>query len=217
MDYTIFESNKLLRAYTRKQLAGKWLVCAGVTFVYMLIYAAANILMTQISAFIETGSTVQHNIFLVSFIPIAISSAIIGPIAAGYLWYFLYIARGEPASLHNIFDGFRIFSKSFALILLQNIFIMLWCLLLLVPGIIKSCSYAMTLFILRDNPDITASEVITQSRRMMNGHKMRYFLLQLSFMGWFALCILSGGIGLLWLMPYISLTNANFYEYIKNK
>jgi uncharacterized membrane protein len=214
------ENNAALRADARKKLAERWFASAMVTAVYLLILGIANVLVSQIESFIGAILQVPDVALLginlrTVFVGQIISSALTGPLAVGYLWYFLYIARGEPASLQNIFDGFRLFSKSFLLILIQSIFIMFWSLLLFVPGLIKGCSYALTFFILRDNPDTGVLAAITQSRRMMHGHKMRYFLLQLSFIGWFLLCILSAGIGLLWLMPYVYLTNAHFYEYLR--
>ncbi|MDR2807778.1 MAG: DUF975 family protein [Spirochaetaceae bacterium] len=215
MDYTIMQSNAGLRAYARTQLAGKWFASAIVTLVYMLIFYIANVLVSGIGAFIGFVFEFQNTDILSIFIKTVVSSAITGPVTVGYFWYFMYIARGEPTALQNLFDGFRLFSKVFLVFFTQTLLIMLWTLLLFVPGIIKGCSYAMTFFILRDNPDIGTLEAITQSRRMMNGHKMRYFLLQLSFMGWLLLCIISAGIGLLWLLPYAYLTTANFYEYLK--
>ena len=95
--------------------------------------------------------------------------------------------------------------------ILPTIYIVLWSLLLLVPGIIKSFSYAMTNYILIDHPDLSVNEAITHSRHMMNGNKWRFFLLNLSFIGWGILCILTLGIGFIWLVPYMEATFAKFY------
>ena len=129
--------------------------------------------------------------------------------------YFLNKARGQSAEIENLFDGFKLFIKSFLLCLLEFIFITLWTLLFIVPGIIKSFSYSMAYYILKDNPDIGANEAITRSRKMMAGHKGKLFGLYLSFIGWCLLCCLSLGIGFLWLSPYINLSVANFYEDLK--
>ena len=129
--------------------------------------------------------------------------------------YFLNKARGESAEFENLFDGFKVFIRSFLLCLLEFVFIMLWTLLFIVPGIIKSFSYSMAYFILKDNPDIGANEAITRSRKMMAGHKGKLFLLYLSFIGWILLCCLTLGIGILWLYPYMTLSVANFYEDLK--
>ncbi len=100
-------------------------------------------------------------------------------------------------------------------LLLMEIMTGLWALLLIIPGIIKSLAYAMTPYILVDNPELTASEAIHRSRMMMKGHKFDLFYLYLSFIGWFFLSIFTFGIGFLWLYPYITMSEASFYEEVK--
>ena len=98
---------------------------------------------------------------------------------------------------------------------LMEVFIFLWSLLLLIPGIVKMFSYAMTPFILEENPELSANDAIDRSRAMMKGHKFDLFWLLLSFLGWFLLSMLTLGIGLLWLMPYVQTSIAAFYEDVK--
>lgn len=102
-------------------------------------------------------------------------------------------------------------------VLLRSLFTFLWTLLLVVPGIIKAISYSQTLFIAIDNPEISANDAIDKSKEMMNGYKWKYFLLALSFIGWIILGIFTLGIGFLWIIPYISIANAKFYEDLKNQ
>jgi len=99
--------------------------------------------------------------------------------------------------------------------LLMTIFIFLWSLLLLIPGIIKSFSYAMTPFILEEHPELSASEAIDHSRAMMKGHKFDLFWLLLSFIGWLILCMVTFGIASLWVTPYMQTAVADFYEDVK--
>lgn len=99
--------------------------------------------------------------------------------------------------------------------LLRGIFIFLWSLLLIVPGIIKSLSYAMTFYILRDRPELSVNQAINLSKDMMYGHKFDLFYLYLSFIGWILLCILTLGIGILWVYPYIEAAQASFYADVK--
>ncbi len=87
--------------------------------------------------------------------------------------------------------------------------------LLYIPGIIKSYSYAMTYYIAQDEPELSAEKCICKSMDMMKGHKMELFLLDLSFIGWILLCILTGGIALLWVEPYYLSARAAFYEELK--
>jgi len=184
------KENRELRALARSQLHGSWLAAVGITLVYCIILG--------ISGTVVVGPLVLG-----------------GPLTLGFLGYFSRKARGEPAKLENLFDGFKLFGTSFLLYLLEAVLITLWACLLIVPGIVKCFSYSMAYFILRDNPDIGALEAITRSRKMMNGYKGKLFGLCLSFIGWGILCLFSFGIGFLWLCPYITLSIANFYEDLK--
>ena len=97
----------------------------------------------------------------------------------------------------------------------MTIYTTLWALLLIVPGIIKAISYSQTNFILKDQPELKYNAAIERSMAMMKGHKMEYFLLNLSFIGWILLGILTFGIGMLWVSPYMITTQAHFYDYVK--
>ena len=99
---------------------------------------------------------------------------------------------------------------------LMMLFTYLWMLLLIVPCIIKAFAYSMTPYILKDYPELSANQAINLSIKMMKGHKFDYFYLQLSFIGWGLLSILTLGIGYIWLMPYMYASMAAFYEDIKN-
>lgn len=126
--------------------------------------------------------------------------------------------RGEKEYVvENMFSIFSDYPRILGTILLQFVYIFLWSLLLLIPGLIKMYSYAMTYYILHDNPEIGAEEAICRSMKMMDGHKWRLFCLHLSFIGWWLLCILTLGIGMLWLAPYTQNSTAAFYEDLKNQ
>ncbi|MBQ8815551.1 MAG: DUF975 family protein [Lachnospiraceae bacterium] len=98
--------------------------------------------------------------------------------------------------------------------LLQSVYIFLWSLLLIIPGIVASYSYAMTKYILAERPELTASEAIQLSKEMMYGNRWRLFCLQFSFIGWAILSALTLGIGNLWLNPYTEAATAAFYREI---
>ena len=99
---------------------------------------------------------------------------------------------------------------------LRNLYTALWMLLLIIPGLIKSYSYAMVPFILMDEPELSGNEVITRSREMMNGHKWRTFVLDLSFIGWILLTIITCGIvGVFWTNPYMYSTRAALYHELR--
>jgi len=96
------------------------------------------------------------------------------------------------------------------------IFTVLWTLLLIIPGIIAAISYSMTFFIMADDDSIDAMAAIDKSKAMMNGYKMKYFRMNLRFLGWSLLCFLTLGIGFLWLIPYMYVSYVKFYDDIKN-
>lgn len=98
--------------------------------------------------------------------------------------------------------------------LLQWVLILLWTLLFIIPGIVASYSYAMTGYILAEDPDLTASQAIQRSKEMMRGNRWRLFCLQLSFIGWIILCLFTFGIGNLFLNPYQTAADAAFYREI---
>lgn len=105
--------------------------------------------------------------------------------------------------------------------LLTKVFIFLWSLLLIIPGIVKSYAYSMVPYILADNPNIGVKKAIALSNEMTRGHKFDMFVLDLSFIGWYLLGILALGIGVLFVMPYENATKAELYlvlrkEAIKN-
>lgn len=102
--------------------------------------------------------------------------------------------------------------------ILTSIFTFLWTILLIIPGIIKSYSYSMTAYIVKDmvasGKQVGATDGINASKELMKGHKMDLFIFDLSFSGWFLLGVLTAGIGLLWIVPYYQTAKANFYRHI---
>ena len=136
------------------------------------------------------------------------------PLALGYANAMLLLLRGSDRNIsENMFKlGFCPYWKKVWGMVLMNIYIFLWSLLFLIPGLIKAFSYALTPYILNDNPDLSADEAIERSRAMMKGHKFDLFYLYLSFIGWFILSLMTLGIGLLWLTPYVEGAVASFYE-----
>lgn len=183
-----------------------------VTLVYVLLVAALGIIPGYQSYLTEIGGHIPPSLSLC----VMVMNLITGFLAYGYnTSYTLNIARQQPASYTHIFDGFRNLLQVFLLQLLTYVYVFLWSLLFIIPGIIASYRYAMAPYILRDNPGMPVSEAIRQSKEMMMGHKMDLFVLQLSFIGWALLVPLTFGILSLWLVPYMSTTTALFYEEIR--
>ena len=141
--------------------------------------------------------------------------AIIAPgISLGFLMVYLKIADGKEISIDDIFKGLNVFGKAFWLNILVWFYTLLWTLLLYIPGIIKSLSYSAAPWILADNPELTASEALNKSKRVMNGYKWDLFILELSFIPWYILVIFTFGIASIYVTPYMEVTLANFYRKI---
>jgi len=140
----------------------------------------------------------------------------VGPLAVGLSSFFLSIHKGSPR-FFQLFDGFDCFGKAFISNMLMSMYVFLWSLLFVIPGIVKTYSYAMTFFIIADDPFVSASDAITRSRQIMNGNKMRLFGLSLRYAGWGFLCLFTFGIGFLWLWPYMMAGTTAFYMDIKDK
>ena len=201
-------SNKDLMTQAREALSGRWGLAVGTFFVYTFIMVALNNPLFSWSG-ISSGAlykiTISGNLILL---------LIGGALTLGASTFALAIARKEEANLKMIFSGFKYYGKTLGLYLLMILFVILW-LLLIVPGIIAAISYSLAFFLMSDDPNIGAMEAIDKSKKMMYGYKWKFFCLGLRFFGWFLLGILSLGIGFLWIIPYMYVSYAKFYEDVK--
>jgi uncharacterized membrane protein len=124
---------------------------------------------------------------------------------------YIGLLHGKPVDLGDLFKRFDIFGRALWLHILMGFFTMLWSLLFFIPGIIKMYAYSMAPYILAEHPEMTAREALRESIRMTEGYKMELFVLQLSFIGWALLGVLTFGLLYIWLYPYIYATTAGFY------
>jgi uncharacterized membrane protein len=189
--------NAVLMRNARESLEGKWLLAVGTFLVAMLIISVAE----SVLMWIPFGGIA---VLLVS-----------APLSLGLALFSLNLSRNRNAELEQVFDGFKNFGTAFLAYLLMAIFIFLWLLLLIVPGIIAALSYALTPYIIVENPTIQPMDAIDKSKAMMDGYKAKLFRLYLRFLGWGLLCLLTLGIGFLWLAPYMGITMAKFYDDVK--
>ena len=150
---------------------------------------------------------------VVAYIPLG-ALICTGPFTLSYIIIIKKAYSKETPEFGQLFSGFSKFVEAFLTYLIETIFLFLWFLLLIIPGIIKSYSYAMTFYILEDE-GIAYTEAITKSRQMMNGYKWRLFCLHLSYIGWIILCILTLGILYLWVGPRMTAADYNFYLKLK--
>ncbi|NUJ06595.1 DUF975 family protein [Bacillus paranthracis] len=177
-----------LKGEALDSLEGKWGLAVGATLLISILISAFSLSIDFIFAQVWDWKEVKSSLSVD-----VITILIVGPLTLGGYCLALHIIREKEARIGHIFR---------------------WFLLFIIPGIIKSFSYAMTYFIINDHPEYSINQAITESRRMMDGHKMEYFILCLSFIGWFILSCITLGIGFLWLIPYFYTTSAAFYEEI---
>ncbi len=188
--------NKLLRQNSRIQLGDSlfgntWMIMAVVCFVYS---AALSVLSGTLVAVILVG----------------------GPLAYGMCRVFIGTVNGKKFDFNDMLSGFtEAFGNSLVLSLLQSIFIALWSMLFIVPGIVKTYSYAMAMYIQQDDPSKGARACIDESRNMMNGYKWQLFCLDFSFIGWYILGSMCLGFGVFFVVPYHQTARANFYLALK--
>ena len=188
------KENTELMAEARESLSGNWGLAIATFLVYGIIISIFQVIPT-------VGPV------LVLFIA--------GPMLVGISMFSLSLSRGENARLEQIFEGFKNYSTVLGAYLLMVLFIFLWMLLLIIPGIIAAIAYSQTFYILAEDDTIGSMDALKKSKEMMDGYKWKYFCLGLRFIGWALLCILTLGIGFLWLSPYIQISYAKFYEDIK--
>lgn len=189
-------------------LKGKWGLAVGTFLVYSLII---GILSSGNNAYVHSmglgyGYMASLNVLLI---------VIGGPLVLGAIKFTLNISRGLNPSFEQLFDGFNNFGKAVLTYLLLVVSVAIGAIFFIIPGIILSLMFSQAFFILSDNKDISAVDALKESARMMKGYKTKYFGLGLRFIPWALLCVLTLGIGFLWLVPYMYVSFAKFYDDIK--
>jgi uncharacterized membrane protein len=138
-----------------------------------------------------------------------------GAFSLGSATFMLKIVRRANPDFEDIFSGFNQWKRATWTSIVYVVRLILWYLLLIIPGIIKSFAYAQTWFVLVDYPELSANQAINRSEEMMQGHKIKLFLLSL----WILLLVLAGVltlfIGFFWIGPWIAATSAQFYTEVK--
>ena len=226
---------RILKQSAKRALEGKWWIAIGALVIYEIINSLVN-------SSISSNHWIENNVTFSIFSSIGFLITI--PLQAGIDWLFLDIYDGKEVSLQQIFDGFKQYGKVLGASILIGLFTVLWSLVFIIPGIIKSISYSQTIYILKENPELGIKEAIEESQRLMDGYKGIYFILLLQFIGWLLVpligsiivitLLLSGLsifitlilgilslIGLIasifYLLPYYSTIFSGFYRELPNK
>ena len=144
-----------------------------------------------------------------------------GPIAVGLNYFFVKNVQGEREELSvttPFTEAFKNYPRKLGGSLWMGLFVFLWALLLVIPGIIKGISYSMTQYLLVDCPNVKARDALKLSMRMMNGHKWEYFVMGLSFLGWILLSALTLGIlSVFYVDPYMRSSFAEYYLELRDE
>lgn len=184
-------NRSLLKANAKESLQGNW----GIAILALLI---STVLIGAAASVMGIGELI-----------------VIGPFETGVALIFLKLCYRERTDVGDLFQPFQNFVNTFFAGFLSQLFIFLWSLLLIVPGIIKGLAYSQVFYLMNDHPEYTGKEAINASQEMMKGHKGELFLLQLSFIGWFLLSCLTLGILQFYVLPYYQATMTEYYRYLK--
>lgn len=224
--------SSILRARARANLAGNWGVSIGVCAVGVLLggLITGTSFLPELNAevplhipFLQEIADTLNRGFTVGRITLNFRAGIFGLAAfiiggvlqLGHAKFLLKQHDGQDAQFNDLFSEFDRFGAGFAQHFLRGMYTLLWSLLFVIPGIVKSLSYSMTPFIMAEHPNLSASQAIELSSQMMDGHKMDLFILDLTFFGWALLCALTANLGYLALNPYINASYAAFYRQLQ--
>ena len=174
----------------KQQLANKWVQVAIGSLIYLVIMLLVG--CTYILPYILSG-----------------------PFTFGYILYVACLVDTEQNNLNLLFKGFERFVETLLAGLLILLAVSVGTVLLIVPGIIVALVFSMTFYIMVDDPNISGLDAMQLSWNMMKGKKWNLFCLELRFLGWVLLCILTCGIGYIFLMPYMTATLLNFYRQLR--
>lgn len=220
----------LYKDIAKKQLAGRYTTPVLATLSIMAIFAllSGSFFADQvqrlknlpdIGSFMRTANGFSLNIHFPSLIKHTslmiwlISVFIQGIILIAYSYLFVVLSHTTEAQGFTVFThGCTLWLQGFTALLLRRIFVFLWGLLLIVPGIVAYYSYSHVFFILCEYPQIGIKGAFKISKEITRGHKMDLFVMDLSFLGWTLLSYLTCGIVELWLMPYKTMSYTNAYH-----
>lgn len=188
-------NREALKTLAKQQIKGN----IGILFLISLIIG----LITSAAASILSGAS--------ALVGILISPAF----ALSTIIVYKKLAAGEKPEVKDTFAGFKNYWPCVQVGFFVALYTFLWTLLFYIPGIVKSYSYSMSMYILADHPEKSRKECIKESMQMMDGHKMDLFVLDLSFILWYLLGIITLGIAFIWIVPYVNATRLNFYNTIK--
>ncbi len=249
----ITESCKNLRALGRNALKGKWVAAIIALLVYCVVTNVPSVFFDTLfgtnilgdyaqysnsisGIYIDVFTSIYNSMPKVSALSGIYAILVTGPMELGITIFFLAQFRKYKTNTTDVFLGFERFAKAVGLYVYIGIFVFLWSLLFIVPGIIAALRYSQAYYILADDPTKGIRQCVNESKMMMKGNKATFFVLNLSFLGWLilsaiavgilqeigyvvitselgtALCVFASSLLLIPVEAYIRSTHVGFYE-----
>lgn len=210
-------NRKAIKANARQFITnGRWvhLFLAGI------IIEAVNYINFSTSTYVQLRNTFnvlyQTQLINVSWNMLSLIILLLMPLEVAVSGFYLGRLRGKAPCLGSVYEEAAAnYGRYFCTMLLRRIYTVLWTMLFLIPGIVKSLSYSMAAYIQHDNPALTSTQAINLSRRITRGYKGSLFCMELSFLGWYLLGVVTFGLAYLYVHPYLYTTRAMYYELLR--
>ena len=203
-----------MKLSAKVQLKGHWGAAVLIMFITWLAIAGVPTIMLLLEKVIFNVDLDAEIYDRVSNI---VSFVLAGPLSYGASRFYMNLYHGREAGVADLFTGCNRFGRCFLASLAMGILTFLWALLLIIPGIIAAISYSQTYYLLNDYETLSFMDAITLSKLMMRDYKLEYFLLCLTFIGWWLLVVVTLGIAIIVVGPYLNATFANFYMGLKEE
>ena len=203
----------LYKKTAKKQLKGRWLTPILIFIITGLLIWLINMPTNIVDD--EPGLTYTESgaYTVISLVALCVEGIL--SVAATYV--FIRMSQTtEKVGFNEFLTGLERWLSGALGMLWYSLWVFLWSLLFIIPGIIKAIAYSQMFFIIAENPGIGVSKAMNISKIITQGHKGDLFVMWLSFLGWGFLCLLSCGIGFLWLCPYMEMSFTNAYFALKN-
>ena len=194
-----------LKQNAKDRLKNNWGLAIGIIIVCTLISCIPNLL-----------AEIDSESFAISIIIPIITLVITGPLTIGQCKFFINLANRSNPKFSDLWYGFNNMLRAIGVTLLVGVIVFIGSILFIIPGIILAFMYSQVYYIMAENPEMSIMNCLKESSRIMKGHKMDLFILELSFLGWGILMVITLGIAGLYVLPYYNTTLTNFYLEIKN-
>ena len=206
-EYDFYINSKTCKEQAKEFLRYTWKESAIVTIIYLLICIVLSAIVTLLSIFVAWWIVFPTGLVMIMILSL---------LDYGYRKYFWNLTQLKEVKRSTLFCGFSKKAGAIIKTYLKLAFLRLfWIIMLVIPVIFKQASYAMTPYILWDKENVPASKAVKESKHMMKGNIKRYLLYKLSFIHWYLLILVTGSIAGIWVFPYITTSEAVFYEDLK--